>query len=182
MLVHFGDCELQLVRGDITQQHVDALVNAANEYLAGGAGVDGAMHAVGGPTLMQETDQKYPNGCPTGKAVSTSAGDLPAKFVFHAVGPIWHGGRADEPELLKSLHECCLDLAVQHHCESIAFPAISTGAYGYPIDLAAEASLRTVSQYLITHQQPKHVRFVLFSEGDYGAFARYLESLTLNAE
>ena len=179
MLVQVGASEIQLVRGDITQQQVDALVNAANHRLAGGAGVDGAIHRAGGPTLMQETNENYPDGCPTGHAVATSAGDLSARFVFHAVGPVWHGGRHDEAAALQSVHRVCLELAIQHECQSIAFPAISTGAYGYPIDLAAETALTAVSQFLIARQKPRHVRFVLFSAGDFAAFAQFLESLTV---
>ena len=141
MLVQFGACRLELVQGDIAQQEVDAIVNAANARLAGGGGVDGAIHRAAGPTLMNETRTKYPHGCPTGSAVATSAGHLPAKFVFHAVGPIWRGGVSGEAGLLISAQRRCLELAVEHACRSIAFPAISTGAYGYPVDLAAEASL-----------------------------------------
>jgi len=172
-----GQCCIELALGDITRQHVDAIVNAANSRLAGGGGVDGAIHDAAGPTLMQQTKERYPEGCPTGSAVATDAGELDAKFVFHAVGPVWEGGLKDESEQLASAIERCLELAVERECTSIAFPAISTGAYGYPIDLAAETSLATVGEYLRQHQQPELVRFVLFDAGAYGAFSRVLETL-----
>ncbi len=177
MLVQFGSCRIELAQGDITVQQVDALVNAANLRLAGGGGVDGAIHRAGGPTLMEETRTKFPDGCPTGSAVATSAGRLRAKFVFHAVGPIWRGGVAGEANLLASVYRRCLELAVEHSCRSIAFPALSTGAYGYPMDLAAERSLSAVREFLIEHQQPELVRFVLFDGGSFGAFARALEAM-----
>lgn len=177
MFVMIGACRLELLQGDITQQQVDAVVNAANSELAGGGGVDGAIHRAGGPTLMSETRDKYPQGCPTGSAVATSAGLLPAKFVLHAVGPVWRGGQEGEPELLRSAFRTCLELAVEHHCDSVAFPAISTGVYGYPKDLAAEVALQTIHEFLLAHQQPRLVRMVLFDGGTYGAFARVLETM-----
>lgn len=163
---------------DITLQRVDAIVNAANQRLAGGGGVDGAIHRAGGRTIMQETDELYPEGCPTGSAVASSAGDLPAKYVFHAVGPFWNGGKKGEREQLKSAYRRCLELALEHECESIAFPAISTGVYRYPMDLAAEDSLSAVRDFLLEQQKPALVRFVLFGEGAYGAFSRVLETMT----
>ncbi len=177
MLVNFGGCRLELVQGDITQQKVDAIVNAANSRLGGGGGVDGAIHRVGGPTLMEQTQRDYPDGCPTGSAVVTDAGDLPANFVFHAVGPIWRGGQQDEPELLAGAIGRCLELAVEHECQSIALPAISTGVYGYPVDLAAETSLTVARAFIVEHHQPQVVRFVLFDQGTLGAFARVLETM-----
>jgi len=177
MLVQFGHSRIELAQGDITSQQVDAIVNAANSRLAGGGGVDGAIHRAAGPTLMDETRTKYPEGCPTGSAVATSAGRLRAKFVFHAVGPIWRGGVAGEAELLSSAYRRCLELAVENACPSIAFPAISTGVYGYPMDLAAERSLSAVRAFLLEHQQPELVRFVLFDGGSFGAFARALEAM-----
>ena len=178
MQVQFGSCRIELAQGDITTQEVDAIVNAANSALAGGGGVDGAIHRAGGPQIMEETDREHPNGCPTGKAVATGAGKLSATYIFHAVGPIWSGGQNGEPELLVSAYRSCLELATERACRSIAFPAISTGVYGYPMDLAAEHSLTTVRDFLIEHQKPAHVRFVLFGAGAYGAFARVLESMT----
>ena len=177
MIVHFFECRLELVQGDITTQSVDAIVNAANSRLAGGGGVDGAIHAAAGPALLAETDSRYPEGCPTGDAVATSAGQLPAKHVFHAVGPVWRGGMQQEEQQLRSAWRRCLELAVEHSCRSIAFPAISTGVYGYPVDLAARASLETVRDFLVEHRQPEMVRVVLFGEGAYGAFSRVLEEM-----
>lgn len=170
-------CILELAQGDITTQTVDAIVNAANSQLAGGGGVDGAIHRAGGPMLMEQSDDLYPEGCPTGSAVATDAGELNAKHVFHAVGPIWRGGLHDEAELLTAAYRKCLELAIEHDCESIAFPAISTGAYGYPIDRAAEESLRTVRDFLAEHGKPTLVRFVLFDGGAYGAYSRAMEEV-----
>ncbi len=175
MKVHFGDCVVELVQGDITHQQVDAIVNAANAALAGGGGVDGAIHRAAGPSLMQETREKYPEGCPTGSAVATGGGALACKYVFHAVGPRWRGGTKGEPDLLRSAYRRCLELAVQHQCRSIAFPALSTGAYGYPLDLGAEHALSTVAEFLQQEGRPALVRFVLFDAAAYGAFARVLE-------
>ncbi|MCH7989584.1 MAG: macro domain-containing protein [Planctomycetes bacterium] len=177
MLVQFGPCRLELVQGDITFQEVDAIVNAANSRLAGGGGVDGAIHRAAGETLMGQTRQRNPDGCPTGSAVATDAGNLKAKHVFHAVGPVWRGGNEQEADLLKSAYEKCLELTVEHRCESIAFPAISTGVYGYPLDLAAETSLNVVRDFLLEYEQPKLVRFILFDGGAYGAYAQILENM-----
>ena len=177
MLITVEDCSLQLVQGDITLQEVDAIANAANEQLAGGGGVDGAIHAAAGPTVIEETSREFPEGCPTGSAVATSAGELPAQYVFHAVGPIWRGGAAGEEELLRGCYRSCLELSVERDLQSVAFPSISTGVYRYPIDLAAEASLDEVRQFLETHRRPSLVRFVLFSEGDFGAYSRVLEEM-----
>jgi O-acetyl-ADP-ribose deacetylase (regulator of RNase III) len=168
---------LELVEGDITQQHVDALVNAANSRLAGGGGVDGAIHRGGGPSIMQETDRLYPDGCPTGSAVISGAGKLPAKFVLHAVGPVWGGGGRGEGELLASAHRRCLELALEHDCRSIAFPAISTGVYGYPLDQAARVAIGTVLAFVQEHGRPELVRFVLFGRPAYDAFASVLAEM-----
>lgn len=175
MQVNVSGCTLKLLQGDITEQQVDAIVNAANSELAGGGGVDGAIHRAGGPAIMADTDQKYPEGCATGSAVASVAGLLSAQFVFHAVGPVWRGGRDGEPALLSSAYRKSLQLAVEYDCESVAFPAISTGVYGYPIDLAANVALKTCIDFQKWHKAPREVRFVLFSEGAYGAFARSLE-------
>ena len=177
MNVQFGSHRMQLVQGDITRQTVDAIVNAANSALAGGGGVDGAIHRAAGPGLMDETRRRYPQGCPTGDAVATAAGQLAAKHVFHAVGPVWRGGHQGEPDLLRSAYRRCLELAVKHLCRSIAFPAISTGVYGYPIDLAAEHSLDEIIGWFAAdpNRPPLEVRFVLFDAGAYAAHARVLE-------
>ena len=177
MFISVGQSRLELVQGDITAQEVDGIVNAANSRLAGGGGVDGAIHRAAGPLLMQQTSERYPKGCPTGEAVATDAGRLKARHVFHAVGPVWSGGAAGEADLLKSAYRRCLELALEHDCESIAFPAISTGVYGYPKDQAAEVSLKTAHDFLRERGKPAVVRFVLFDTGTFAAFARALEAL-----
>jgi O-acetyl-ADP-ribose deacetylase (regulator of RNase III) len=156
-----------LVRGDITEQAVDAIVNAANAQLAGGGGVDGAIHRAGGPTIADECATI--GGCPTGEARATGAGALPARFVIHAVGPVWRGGGAGEDELLASAHRRALSVAADLGCRTVAVPAISTGIYGFPIDRAAPIALREA------HAAPppvEEVRFVLFSDADLMAFER----------
>jgi O-acetyl-ADP-ribose deacetylase (regulator of RNase III) len=168
---------LELVQGDITAQELDAVVNAANSRLAGGGGVDGAIHRKGGPAIMAETDEKYPDGCPTGSAVISGAGNLPAKFVIHAVGPVWSGGGRGEADLLAGAYRRCLELAVENGCRSVGFPSLSTGAYGYPMDRAAREALSTAIGFLREHGRPELVRFVLFDAGAYGAFAAALEEL-----
>jgi len=164
---------LEFVLGDITQQDVDAIVNAANSQLAGGGGVDGAIHRAGGPSLMAETRRRYPDGCPTGSAVITAGGKLRAKYVIHAVGPVWSGGNRGEGELLASAYRTSLELAVAHQCASIALPALSTGAYRYPIDSAAKIAVRTAADFLseLTDEHPLVlIRFVLFSNDVLQAF------------
>lgn len=168
---------LELVQGDITLQEVDAIVNAANSRLAGGGGVDGAIHRRGGPSIMEETRQKYPTGCPTGSAVISGGGQLKAKYVIHAVGPVWRGGDRQEAELLAGAYRRSLELAVDHGCRSAAFPALSTGAYGYPMDQAARVALQTVRSFLAEYGKPELVRFVLFDDQAYRHFADALEEL-----
>lgn len=178
MQIRVNDQTLELVQGDITLQDVETIVNAANSRLAGGGGVDGAIHRRGGPAVMQETNEKYPEGCPTGSAVISGAGDLPAKHVIHAVGPVWSGGDRGEAELLAGAYRRCLELAVEHDCRSIAFPSLSTGAYRYPIDRAARVALQTAIDFLNQRAKPELVRFVLFDAAAHGAFAAALEELT----
>jgi len=173
----FGERSLELGQGDITRESVDAIVNAANSGLAGGGGVDGAIHRAAGPSIMQETRGRYPDGCPTGSAVITSAGDLPVKHIIHAVGPIWRGGLSGEGDELAGAYRRSMELAAEHDCESVAFPALSTGAYGYPIDLASRIALQTIADTLPRAGSVVLVRFVLFSAGAYGAFAAALEEL-----
>jgi len=168
---------VELVQGNIVEQEVDAIVNAANSRLAGGGGVDGAIHRRGGPSIMEETNRLYPDGCPTGSAVISGAGNLPAKHVLHAVGPVWSGGTRGEPELLASAHRRCLELAIEHDCHSIAFPAISTGVYGYPLDQAARVAIETAIQFVQEHGRPELIRFVLFGRSAYEAFAAALAEL-----
>lgn len=166
--------------GDITAIPVDAMVNAANSALAGGGGVDGAIHRAGGPSLMEELDRiRLRIGhCPTGQAVVTGAGRLPAKFVFHAVGPIYRGGNHGEGELLRSCYAACLDLARDNDVKTTSFPSISTGVYGYPIEEAAEIALATVYSWLAAHPDTvQTVKLVQFSERDYAVYRRAAESM-----
>jgi len=170
---------LQLVVDDITRIAVDAIVNAANSSLAGGGGVDGAIHRAGGPSIMHELDQirAKTGGCPTGSAVVTAAGRLPARFVFHAVGPIFRGGQHGEPELLASCYRACLALAEEHAVKVVSFPSISTGVYGYPIRDAAGIALDEVMRRLEREETSvQEVVFVLFSQADYQVYANSLET------
>ncbi|HME05730.1 MAG TPA: O-acetyl-ADP-ribose deacetylase [Bryobacteraceae bacterium] len=166
--------KLRLVLGDITQIRVDAIVNAANSGLHGGGGVDGAIHRAGGSSIMRELNEIRPRigSCPAGDAVVTGAGSLPAQYVFHAVGPIYHDGHHDEPAQLKSCYERCLELAEERDIRSISFPAISTGAYGYPPAEAANIALHTVADHLeSTERGVREVLFVLFDQGSFDSHA-----------
>jgi O-acetyl-ADP-ribose deacetylase (regulator of RNase III) len=168
---------IRVERGDITRLPVDAIVNAANYALVGGGGVDGAIHRAGGPTLMEELGviRVRDGGCPTGSAVVTGAGKLPAKFVFHAVGPVYRGGQQGEPELLASCYRTCLKLAVERGARTISFPAISTGVYGYPPDQAAEIAVREVGQFLETSDAIDQVVFVVFDGSAEKIYRRLLD-------
>ncbi len=163
-------CVIELVEGDVTAQSVDAIVNAANSQLAGGGGVDGAIHRRGGPTIMAETDRRYPRGCPTGSAVITSAGKLPAKHVIHAVGPFYGSGDRGEDELLAAAYRRCLELAVENDCQCIAFPSLSTGAYRFPIAPAARIAIDTAIAFVKERGRPSLIRFVLFGAAAYETF------------
>lgn len=152
------------VRGDITREAVDAVANAANEALAGGGGVDGAIHRAAGPGLLEELRRRYPEGCPTGEARVTSGHDLPARFVIHCVGPRWHGGDAGEARALAGCYRSALELAEAVEAETVAFPAISTGIFGYPLRAAAEVALGTLADELARRGSIRAVRLVLFDE------------------
>ena len=165
---------LVLLRGNIVEVQADAIVNAANSALAGGGGVDGAIHRAGGPTIMQECNQY--DGCPTGSAVATTAGRLKAQYVFHAVGPIYYG-RDEDARLLASAYQTCLTLAEERKLKSIAFPSISTGVYGYPIDKAAPIALGTVIEHIQQPTSLQQVMFVLFDGGTYNAYKNALAQL-----
>ena len=156
---------IEVVRGDITAQEVDAVVNAANSSLLGGGGVDGAIHRAGGPAILAEC--RVLGGCDTGDAKATTAGDLRARWVIHTVGPVWHGGGSGESDLLASCHRRSLEVAVELGARSMAFPAISCGIYGYPPELAAPVALGAVRGHGLDV-----VRFVLFGDDTYEAFAR----------
>ena len=181
MKIRLESSDLELIRGDITQQDTEAIVNAANSRLAGGGGVDGAIHRAGGPLIMKETRRQYPNGCSTGDAVITGAGRLKARYVVHAVGPIWRGGRRGEPEQLSNAYRRSLEVATQQECDSISFPSLSTGAYRYPVDLAAATALKTVVRFLKRHRKPKLLRFVLFDRQNYRAYESALKQITAAA-
>ena len=172
---------LKLATGDITRVAADAIVNAANSALAGGGGVDGAIHRAGGPSIMAELDQIRARigRCPTGSAVATAAGALPARYVFHAVGPVYRDGQHGEPELLASCYRTCFDLAEEHGARSISFPAISTGVYGYPLPEAAAIAVREVARQLERAEcAVQEAVFVLFDRRSYDAFAQALAELT----
>lgn len=179
MQVVIGNSVLKLVQGDITQQETEAIVNAANSSLMGGGGVDGAIHRSGGPQILEECKQivARQGPLPTGQAVITSGGNLKARWVIHTVGPIWRGGNAGEDDLLASAYRSSLQLAVEKNISTISFPSISTGAYRFPLERAAEIALRTVWDFLSTHQKPAEVRFVLFSPGDFAVYQRALAAL-----
>src|SRR6516164_4219211 len=166
-----------LREGDITRVAADAIVNAANSALAGGGGVDGAIHRAGGPEIMRELDRirSEIGQCPAGSAVATGAGNLPAKYVFHAVGPVYRDGKHGEPELLASCYRKCLELAEAHKAVIISFPAISTGVYGYPLEKAAAIALREVTAHLNAEKiHVQHAIFVLFGRQAYQAYAQAL--------
>jgi O-acetyl-ADP-ribose deacetylase (regulator of RNase III) len=171
---------LRLIVGDITKIRVDAIVNAANSQLRGGGGVDGAIHRVGGPSLMRELDRirEETGECPTGSAVVTSAGALPAQFVIHAVGPIYHYGSEGEPEQLAGAYRTSLELAEGRGVRSISFPAISTGAYGYPATEAAQIAVQTVASHLsLPETGIREVLFVLYDQATYDVHARVFANL-----
>ena len=162
--------------GDITREEVDAVVNAANSGLMGGGGVDGAIHRAGGPDIREACGkvrrEQYPDGLPTGQAVATTAGKLPARFVIHTVGPVWHGGSRNEEQLLADCYRNSLRVAAENGCETIAFPAISTGVYGFPKDRAAVIASTAVREFLDGNESISKVIFVFFGGGDEAVFIR----------
>jgi O-acetyl-ADP-ribose deacetylase (regulator of RNase III) len=174
--MRIGNARIVLERGDITEVEADAIVNAANSSLLGGGGVDGAIHRAGGPSILEECrrHRELHGECPTGEAVITTAGDLPARWVVHTVGPVWEGGGLGEPELLASCYRKSLALAAERGAKSIAFPSISTGAYGYPVRKAASVALGAVADWLREDDRLRVVRFVLFSEHDLACYTRAL--------
>lgn len=172
---------IHIVTGDITEMDVDAVVNAANSGLMGGGGVDGAIHRRGGPEILEECKEirrnDYPDGLPAGKAVITTGGKLKAPHVIHTVGPVWSGGNSGESETLANAYRSSLSLAAENNLESIAFPAISTGVYGYPKDKAALVAYSTVADFLEDNDTPREVYFVFFSGPDHAAFRKAIENL-----
>jgi len=178
--VRIGASTLELVEGDITQQDTEAIVNAANSSLLGGGGVDGAIHRAGGPQILEEC--KKIGGCPTGEARITTGGRLRARWVIHTVGPVYHDGKHREAELLSNAYRNSLTLASQCGIKSVAFPSISTGAYGYPVAEAARIALCTAIEYLRDHQDITRVRFVLFGQAAYKTYEAILAEVLPKGE
>ena len=174
--ININKSVLELTEGDITEQETDAIVNAANTSLLGGGGVDGAIHRAGGPKILEECRKL--GGCPTGEARITTGGNLKARYVIHTVGPIYHDGKRHEAELLANAYKNSLALASQHKLRSVAFPSISTGAYGYPMNEAAIIALKIIIDYFKTHTDIEQVRLVLFGLKAYQIYEKTLQELT----
>lgn len=166
---------IEIIQGDITRQSVDAIANAANCSLLGGGGVDGAIHRAAGPGLLAEC--RTLNGCETGRAKITGGYNLPAKYVLHTPGPVWHGGKRGEPELLAGCYRSCLELASQYGCKTVDFPSISTGVYGYPLNQAAPVALSAIRAYLDQHPEIQRVRMVCFDGQTKAAYETALAAL-----
>ena len=169
---------IHLQQGDITKMTTDAIVNAANTSLLGGGGVDGAIHRAGGPSILEECRaiRNRQGGCPTGQAVITTGGNLPAKYVIHTVGPVWQDGLHNEEELLASAYRNSLRLAAEHKIKTIAFPNISTGIYGFPKDKAAAIALKTAIAFLDANAMPEDIIFVCFDKENFGIYRSALET------
>lgn len=178
-ITSFMEGRITVGLGDICQFEGSAIVNAANSSLMGGGGVDGAIHRAGGPSILEACrrirEQEYPNGLPTGEAVVTTAGALPVDYLIHTPGPVWHGGQDDEQRLLANSYRNALSLAADKSCSSVAFPAISTGVYSFPKDLAAAIAYREVSHFLQEAPFPKRVSFVFFQKRDAELFLGAIE-------
>ena len=172
---------LSLIQDDITRQDTDAIVNAANSGLMGGGGVDGAIHRSGGPAVLEECKQivAQQGRLPTGEAVITTGGNMQARHVIHTVGPVWHGGQRGEPELLANAYRHSLEVAVANGLKSVSFPSISTGVYGYPVNLAARVALGTVIAFLNQDEALSEVCFVLFDVRTYDAYVEAFKALVL---
>jgi len=177
MRIAIKSSTVELIKGDITAQETEALVNAANTTLSGGGGVDGAIHKAGGPKILEEARKLAP--CPAGEARITGGGNLKAKYVIHTVGPVYKDGRHREAMLLEKAYRSSLELASRQKIRSLAFPSISTGAYRYPVEEAARIALSTVGAYLVQHPEIELVRFVLFDDKTYKVYQRTLEELSV---
>lgn len=171
---------LSLVKGDITKQNTEAIVNAANSGLLGGGGVDGAIHRAGGPKILAECEEirARQGGCLTGEAVITSGGKLPARYVIHTVGPIWKGGSRNEPQLLSNCYLNSLQLAADNDIKTVAFPSISTGVYGYPVEKAAGTALTAIIEFISNNNSFREVKMVLFSDANYEKYKTVLYGLS----
>lgn len=167
--------KIEIIQGDITKQSVDAIVNAANCSLLGGGGVDGAIHRAAGPELLAEC--RTLNGCRTGEAKLTRGYKLPAKYVIHTPGPVWHGGNNGEADKLRSCYRNCLVLASENGCKTVDFPSISTGVYHFPLEKASEIAIKTISEYLLEHPEIERVRMACFDERTKGYYEKALEKL-----
>ncbi|NLK43957.1 MAG: O-acetyl-ADP-ribose deacetylase [Tissierellia bacterium] len=174
-MYRYNDTEIVVVQGDITKVKVDAIVNAANNTLLGGGGVDGAIHRAGGRIILEQC--KKIGGCPTGEARITVGGNLPCKYVIHTVGPIYKDGKSGEEELLYNAYYNSLKLAKEYNLESVAFPSISTGAYGYPLEKAMKTAIKAVIDFIEEENFPRIINFILFSERDFSIYNDYLKSL-----
>lgn len=174
---------IKVIRGDITTISVDAIVNAANSSLMGGGGVDGAIHRAGGPEIHDECMKirEKQGGCPTGEAVITKAGNLPAKFVIHTVGPVWRGGDKNEDELLSKAYHNCLKLAIENNVETISFPNISTGVYGFPKERAARIAVSTVSDFINKNRKINEVLFVCFDPENFELYQGFLRASEIDS-
>ena len=181
MSFQVGQAVLQLIKGDITYVEADAIVNAANSTLMGGGGVDGAIHRRGGPRILEECKKiratEWPEGLPTGKAVITSGGNLKAKNVIHTVGPVWRGGNHGEAALLAQAYQNSLKLAAFKGLKTIAFPSLSTGAYGYPVEDASHIAVKIVKDFLVKEDKLDKVVFVLFSDRDFEIYLKTVKAL-----
>lgn len=170
----FLDGRVQVLQGDITKLNIDAIVNAANSSLMGGGGVDGAIHRAGGKRILEECKKirsnDYPEGLPPGQAVVTTAGSLPSNFVIHTVGPVWHGGKSGEKQVLTSAYINSLILAAENSCKTVAFPAISTGIYGYPKDKAANTAFLAIQTFVKENPIPEIVTLIFFAKSDMDIF------------
>ena len=178
-VVRIGDAVMTAITGDITLQQTDAIVNAANSGLMGGGGVDGAIHRAGGPAILEECKRIVASQgrLPTGRAVITTGGRMKTRYVIHTVGPVWHGGKHGEPELLAGAYRESLKLAAANNLESVSFPSISTGVYGYPVEQAANIAVTTVAEFLGEPSSVKNVVFVLFNSEAFQAFTSALKNI-----